>query len=111
MAFFELPELPEALAILLLRSPDYHVRRQASLFVQDLRLEAPEAGGLLLTQLRHLLPVAVQHAAYSGEYWDLCATLLRTTKALDEEALTEALLALALRSAEEERGPLGGRGP
>ena len=75
--FIALPALEPALAQMLLRASDRHVRKQAGLLIKHMCAGAPHAATVALSILEKLLPEAAELARNSAEYFELLEYLLR----------------------------------
>ena len=74
--FLALPDVPRALSLLLVRQPEVPVRRQASLLVQHICIDRRRCVADAIRLMQGLLPVAVEHADTSSDYWELFTSLL-----------------------------------
>ena len=74
--FLALADVPRALSLLLVRQPEVPVRRQASLLVRHICIDKRRCVADAIRLMQGLLPVAVEHAATSSDYWELFTRLL-----------------------------------
>lgn len=74
--FLALADVPRALSLLLVRQPEVPVRRQASLLVRHICIDKRRCVADAIRLMQGLLPVAVEHADTSSDYWELFTSLL-----------------------------------